>query len=178
MAERIGGIHDNTAATSTAGPILIFEMITPINICTESPTIAVGRNRIEDCVAERRCTSDACEWTESQSFKQDVIPWNQKVSNASVALKAPQRKKTSRQIDVKTLLRHSELGMIAGRPSFSCRCTHVAKAGTSRTPSVRVAIVAGSLMLATVPVRALRIISTSTLLGPFYLRKHIGKKSQ
>lgn len=72
-----------------------------------------------------------------------------------MALKAPHAKKTSMQMLVNTLLRHSELGMMAGLFSFSCRSTQMTKAGMSAAAVERHAMFGGDLMLETLPVKTL-----------------------
>jgi len=79
------------------------------------------------------------------------------VSRVSNALKEPQARKTSMHMLVKILLRHSEFGMMAGRPIFSCRPTHIAKAGRSARAVERHAMFKGDLMLETLPVKTLKI---------------------
>lgn len=67
--------------------------------------------------------------------------------NVSIALKTPQVRNTPIQIHVKIRFRHSELGITAGRPSFSCRPTQRMKAGMSAMETMSKASVAGDLML-------------------------------
>lgn len=56
---------------------------------------------------------------------------------------------------MKTLLRHRELGIIAGRPRRSCRPHQNMNAGMSAIAIVRVAIVDGSRIVEVLPVRVL-----------------------
>lgn len=51
------------------------------------------------------------------------------------------------QMVVKIRLRHRELGITAGLPSFSCRPTQYMNAGMSAIEMINVARVAGCLML-------------------------------
>jgi len=56
-----------------------------------------------------------------------------------MALKTPQVIKTPMQTVVKMRLRHTEFGIMAGRPSFSCRPTQKMKVGISAREIKRVA---------------------------------------
>ena len=87
------------------------------------------------------------------------MSWKKNVRRVSVALKAPHARKTSMQMLVKTLFRHSELGIMAGRPSFSCRPTQKVNAGIRATAIDRHAMLVGDLMPETLPVRTLERIS-------------------
>lgn len=81
--------------------------------------------------------------------------WNTKVRRVSSALNAPQVRKTLMQMLVKTLFRHREFGMRAGRPRRSCLPTQTMKAGINAKPVERSAMMRGSWISAVLPVSVL-----------------------
>lgn len=68
----------------------------------------------------------------------------------------PQTSITIRQTLVKTWFFHSELGIRAGSPKRSWRCSQKIKKGTRAAPTMSRAIFTGALMLETSLVRALQ----------------------
>ena len=67
--------------------------------------------------------------------------------------------KTPMQITLKIRLRHSELGITAGRPSFSWRPTQRMKDGIRATPRIRVDSVSGSLIFSVCLEITLEVVS-------------------
>lgn len=80
-----------------------------------------------------------------------------------MALKTPHVTKTLMHTLVKTLLRQRELGMIAGRPSLSCRPHQKTNVGIRTKEVTKSAIVPASLMFETSAVKILWVISGSNV---------------
>lgn len=82
--------------------------------------------------------------------------WKKKVKKFSNELKVPQMMKTAMQTIEKLWFFQRELGIMAGRPAFSCRSIHRMKAGMSANPTIKSAMMRGEWMSEVLPVKAAR----------------------
>lgn len=82
--------------------------------------------------------------------------WKKKVKKFSKELNVPQMMKTAMQTMEKLWFFQSELGMMAGRPDFSCRCIHKMKAGMRANPTISSAMMRGEWISEVLPVSAAR----------------------
>jgi hypothetical protein len=92
--------------------------------------MGAGRKRTEVCMADNFCTS-----------------WKKSVRYVSIALKTPHVMKTPMQTTLKMRFRQREFGMMAGRPSLSCRPTQSMNPGIRHIAVIRRPRVVGSRIL-------------------------------
>lgn len=82
--------------------------------------------------------------------------WKKKVKKFSKELNVPQMMNTAMQTIEKLWFFQRELGMMAGRPDFSCRCIQRMNAGIRANPTIRRAMMRGEWMSEVLPVKAAR----------------------